>query len=118
MAVIMVLDEREAEQTTSSSTDLCADTNFLFSTACCEEKPVFIDQTSAKSITEKGFYVLVIEDTLLISLENKRFKNERFFYFRMPEMLPIPKGWEICMRWDQILNTCVLFLFQGRWESP
>lgn len=87
MAVIMLLEEREAVQSSSSSsTDLCADTNFLFSIACCREKPVFTAQNQTNSITERDF-VLVVQDTPLISLENKRFKNKRFFHFRMP----IPK---------------------------
>lgn len=54
MAVITLLEEREAVQT-SSSIDLCADTNFLFSIACYREKPVFTAQTPTNSIIKRDF---------------------------------------------------------------
>lgn len=55
MAVIMLLEEREAVQTSSISTDLCADAKFLLSIACCRERPVFTAPNQINSSTERDF---------------------------------------------------------------
>lgn len=62
MAVIMLLVEGEAVLY-SSRTDLCADTNFLCSIACCREKLVFTDPKSHQFLPRKGYYVSVFQDT-------------------------------------------------------